>query len=156
MGANLEPALCWQTMRSTTTLTSCNIILRPRQNGRHFADDILNAFSWMKTIFYFDSNILKFVPRGPAHDKSSLVQVTAWHRLAPSHYLKQRWLNSLPHLFSSDLNVIVIVTGNLRKHPRHYENLIGLVAHILYKNCVFFMGMNHVNSLRPSDAYMRQ
>ena len=23
--------------------------LRPRQNGRHFADDIFNAFSWMKT-----------------------------------------------------------------------------------------------------------
>ena len=22
--------------------------LRPRQNGRHFADDILSAFSWMK------------------------------------------------------------------------------------------------------------
>ena len=31
---------------------NCINTLRPRQNGRHFADDILNAFSWMKMFEY--------------------------------------------------------------------------------------------------------
>ena len=39
----------------------------PGQNGRHFADDILGAFSWMKCfVFWFKlNNSLKFVWRGP-------------------------------------------------------------------------------------------
>ena len=28
----------------------------PGQNGRHFADEISNTFSWMKSFFHFDSN----------------------------------------------------------------------------------------------------
>ena len=54
--------------------------LMPRQDGRHFADDIF------KRIFlneYFKVAIqisLKFVPEGPFDNKSALVQVMAQHR----------------------------------------------------------------------------
>ena len=65
--------------------------LRPRQDGRHFPDDISNAFSWMKMhkfrlIFHWN-----LFPR---------VQLTIfqhWFRLwlgagqATSHYLNQWW-----------------------------------------------------------------
>ena len=55
-------------------------ILRPRQNGRHFPDDI---FKWI----YLNENVwisinisLKFIPKGPINNIPTLVQVMAWHR----------------------------------------------------------------------------
>ena len=58
----------------------CFITLRPRQNGRHFPDDI---FKWI----FFNENVwisinisLKFVPRGPINDIPTMVQVVACRR----------------------------------------------------------------------------
>ena len=54
--------------------------LRPRQDGRHFPDDI---FKWI----FLNENVcisinisLKFVPRGPINNIPTLVQVMAWRR----------------------------------------------------------------------------
>ena len=54
--------------------------LRPRQNGRHFPDDI---FKWI----FFNENVwisinfsLKYVSRGPINNVPTLVQVMAWRR----------------------------------------------------------------------------
>ena len=54
--------------------------LRPRQNGRHFADDIfkrifLNENVWMPTTIS-----LKFVPKGPINNIPALVQIMVWRR----------------------------------------------------------------------------
>ena len=53
---------------------------RPRQNGRHFADDI---FKWI----FLNENVwipikipLKFVPRGPINNIPAMVQIMAWRR----------------------------------------------------------------------------
>ena len=52
--------------------------MRPKQNGRHFPDDI---FKW---IFLYDSIYisikisLKFVPQGPINNIPGLVQIMAW------------------------------------------------------------------------------
>ena len=46
------------------------------QSGYYFADSI---FFRMK-VFYFTSISLKFVPKGPSDNKSSLVQVKAWQQ----------------------------------------------------------------------------
>ena len=65
------------------SLMSAEIVntLRPRQNGRHFPDDIfkwifLNEDVWISIKF-----LLKFVPRGPMNNIPSLVQAMAWRRL---------------------------------------------------------------------------
>ena len=54
--------------------------LRPRQNGRHFADDI---FKWI----FLNENVwipikisLKFVPQGPINNIPALVQIMAWRQ----------------------------------------------------------------------------
>ena len=56
------------------------ITLRPRQNGRHFPDDI---FKWL----FLNENVwtsiyisLKLVPRGPINNIPTLAQVMAWRR----------------------------------------------------------------------------
>ena len=53
--------------------------LRPRHNGRHFADDIfcifLNENVWIPIKIS-----LKFVPKGPINYIPALVQIMAWRR----------------------------------------------------------------------------
>ena len=54
--------------------------LRPRQNGRHFADDIfkrifLNEYVWIPIKIS-----MKFVPKGPINNIPALVQIVAWRR----------------------------------------------------------------------------
>ena len=83
--------------------------LRPRQKGRHFADDI---FKWI----FLNENVwipikisLKFVPQGPINNILALVQIMAWRRPGdkplsgpmmvrlPTHICVTRpqWVNSL-------------------------------------------------------------
>ena len=54
--------------------------LRPRQNGRHFADDILK-YIFLNENFWIPIKIsLKFVPKGPIDNIPALVQIMAWRR----------------------------------------------------------------------------
>ena len=55
-------------------------ILRPRQDGRHFPDDIflcifLNENEWLSIKI-----LLKFVPKVPINNIPALVQIMAWRR----------------------------------------------------------------------------
>ena len=54
--------------------------LRPRQNGRHFADDIFKCIFVNKNIWIASKILLKFVPKGPINNIPSLVQLMAWRR----------------------------------------------------------------------------
>ena len=51
--------------------------LRPRQNGRHFPDDIFKCIFLNKISITF---LLKFVPKGPINNIPALVQIMAWRR----------------------------------------------------------------------------
>ena len=52
--------------------------LRPRQNGRHFADDTLNRI-FLNEILRISVKIsLKFVPKGPINNIPALVLIMAW------------------------------------------------------------------------------
>ena len=52
--------------------------LRPRQNGRHFADDTFNRIFVNENIGIFIKFSLKFVPKGPINNIPTLVQIMAW------------------------------------------------------------------------------
>ena len=49
----------------------------PGQNGRISQKTVWNAFSWMKSFVFPDSNSPKFVPKGPVDNKSASVKVIA-------------------------------------------------------------------------------
>ena len=57
--------------------------LRPRQNGRHFPDDIFKWIFLNENVWISINISLKFVPRGPINNIPALVQVMAWRR--PGH-----------------------------------------------------------------------
>ena len=54
--------------------------LRPRQNSRHFPDDIFKWIFLNENVWISINISLKFVPRGPINNIPTLVQVMAWHR----------------------------------------------------------------------------
>ena len=64
--------LCW-------VLSPFNT-LRPRQNGRHFADDIFKCILLNENVLLPIKISLKFVPKCPINNISTLVQIMAWRR----------------------------------------------------------------------------
>ena len=55
-------------------------ILRPRQNGRHFPDDIFKCIFFSENVWTSFKISLRFVPNGPINNIPSLVQIMAWRR----------------------------------------------------------------------------
>ena len=64
--------------------------LRPRQNGRHFSDDIFKRTFLNENDRILIQISLKFVPRSPIDNNPALVRIMAWH-------LNQWWLSLMTH-----------------------------------------------------------
>ena len=60
----------------------CDLIntLRPRQNGRHFADNIFKCIFLNGNVWIPIKISMNFVPKGPMNNNTALVQIMAWHR----------------------------------------------------------------------------
>ena len=55
--------------------------LRPRQNGRHFADDVFKCIFMNGNLLISIKISLEFVPKGPINNIPALVQIMAWRRI---------------------------------------------------------------------------
>ena len=53
--------------------------LRPRQNGRHFPDNIFKCILLNENVWILLKISLKFVPQGPINNIPALVQIMPWH-----------------------------------------------------------------------------
>ena len=58
-------------------LTQTFDTLRPRQNGRHFADDIFKCNFLNENVWISIGISLKFVPKDPINNIPALVQIMA-------------------------------------------------------------------------------
>ena len=54
--------------------------LRPKQNGRHFADDVFKYVFLNENIWISINISLKFFSNGPVNNIPALVQIMAWRR----------------------------------------------------------------------------
>ena len=54
--------------------------LRPRQDGRHFADNTFNRIFVNENVRIWIKFSMKFVPKGPINNIPALVQIRAWRR----------------------------------------------------------------------------
>ena len=54
--------------------------MKPRQNGRHFADDIFKLIFLTENVWIVIKISLNFVPQGPINHIPTLVQIMAWRR----------------------------------------------------------------------------
>ena len=104
--------------------------LGPRQNGRHFPDDILKCNFLSENVSISIKISLKSVPKGPIND-SALVQITAWRR-SGSRNNHQRWLFSCrvyTSLGLKELDTQLYVSQRKSLHNAFYEFKGS------YKNC---------------------
>ena len=69
--------------------------LAPGRPRCHFKTAIFNLVLLIGIFTSSNDNPLRWVPWDLTDDKSTLVQVMAWHRQATSHYLSQCWPSSM-------------------------------------------------------------
>ena len=89
--------------------------LRPRQNGRNFADGIFKCIFLNENAWIPIKMSMKFVPKGPINNIPALVQIMAWRR--PGYKpLPEPMMISLP------THVLVLVQplwSHLKLHGPH-------------------------------------
>ena len=69
----------WQPIGVVAPVKAVNT-LRPRQNGRHFADDISKRTFLNENVGILIKISLKFAPKGPINNIPALVQIMAWRQ----------------------------------------------------------------------------
>ena len=117
--------------------------LRPRKNGRHFADDTFKRIFVNENIRILIEMSLKFVPKGPINNIPALVQVMAWRRpddkplsepmmvCLPTHicvtrpqWVKPTWIsNVIPH-FSRHIITDPSTESQMIYHPQMWLHWI--------------------------------
>ena len=92
----------WGQARSPTPTQSASHqwlnTLRPRQNGRHFADDTFSRIFVNKNVRISIEFSLKFVPKGPINNIPALVQIMAWRRPGDKPLSGPMLVRSLTHI----------------------------------------------------------
>ena len=72
--------------------------LGPRQNGRHFADDIFRCILFNENVWIPIKISLNFVPRGSINNTTSLVQIMAWRRPGDKPLSESMMVSLLTHI----------------------------------------------------------
>ena len=104
---NLVAAGCIHILQDfSLTLGNCMIVivpvntLRPWQNGRHFADNIIKCIFVNENVWISIRISLEFVPTGPINHIPALVQILAWCRPG-NKPLSEPMMISLPmHIYA--------------------------------------------------------
>ena len=72
--------------------------LRPRQNGRHLADDPFKRIFLNKTLTILIEMSLNFVPKGPINNIPALVQIMTWRRGGTKPLSEPMMVSLLKHI----------------------------------------------------------
>ena len=72
--------------------------LRPRQNGRHFTDDIFKYIILNENVWISIEISLRFLPKGPINNIPALVQIMAWHRPGDKPLSGLMWISLQTHI----------------------------------------------------------
>ena len=82
----------------TFSLKKIRLKMRPRQNGRHFPDDIFKWIFLNENIWISIKISLTFIPRGPINNIPTLVQVMAWCQPGDKPLSEPMVVNLLTHI----------------------------------------------------------
>ena len=76
----------------------CFNTLKPRQDGRHFADDIFTYIFFKDNCFIMIKFSLKYVRKGPIDNNPALVQIMAWRRSGDKPLSEPMMVSLLTHI----------------------------------------------------------
>ena len=96
--------------------------LRPRQNGRHFPDDIFKCIFLNENVWISIKISLKIVPKGPINNIPALVQIMAWRWPSSKPLSELMMVSLLTHICITQLQwVNSVYTG---RYMKIFENQI--------------------------------
>ena len=72
--------------------------LRPRQNGRHFADDVFKCIFLNENVWILLKISLKFIPKSPINNIPSFIQIMAWRRPGDKSLSEPIMVSLLTHI----------------------------------------------------------
>ena len=72
--------------------------LRPRRNGRRFADDTFKRIFLNENVRISIKISLKFVPKGPINNNPALIQIMAWRRSGDKPLSEPMMVSLLTHI----------------------------------------------------------
>ena len=103
--------------------------LRPRQNGRHFADDIFNCNFFNEMVWISIKISLKLVPGGSINNISALVQIMAWRRPGDKPLSEPMMVCLLTHICVTRPQWVNYVYHGINPFRLHYYSVrtIGLL-----------------------------
>ena len=129
----------------TTNKYCCFNSLRPRQNGRHFADDIFKCIFLNEIYVWIMSECpikisLKFVPKGPINNMPASVQITAWRRPGDKPLSEPMMVSLLTHIcvtrpqWVNATFTCIVMGGNAICNVRKWKCIIDCagMSHFLY------------------------
>ena len=73
-------------------------LVRPRQDGRHFADDIFMCIFFNENCCILIKFSLKYVRKGPIDNNPALVQIMAWRRSGDKPLSEPMMVSLLTHI----------------------------------------------------------
>ena len=88
----------FSSVNSYTEPYVCFNTLRPRQNGRHFSDDMFKCIFLNENIWIPIEISLKFVPKGSINNNPALFQIMAWRRPGDKPLSEPMMVSSLTHI----------------------------------------------------------
>ena len=98
--------------------------LRPRQNGRHFTDDIFKCIFLSENVWIPIIISINFVPKGPVDNIPALVQLMAWRRPGDKPLYEPMMVSLTTHICVNRPQwVNMCVTQNPRKNAPSIYNL---------------------------------
>ena len=134
--------------------------LRPRQNGRHFADDTFKYMFLNENIIISAKILLKFVPKDPINNIPALVQIMAWRRQGDKPLSEPMMVRLLTHICVTRpqyVNEACILTKRRatgsQYHRSHNLLVFRLRIPLLYATQVIpvYSYVTKYNTLRPSQ-----
>ena len=105
---------------------SPNNTLRPRQDGRYFADDIFTCIFSNENCCILLKFSLKYVRKGPIDNNPALVQIMAWRRSCDKPLSEPMMVSLLTHIcvarpqWDKASSMINNITRDVNKFPIKY------------------------------------
>ena len=112
------------------------ITLRPRQNVRHFPDDVFKCIFLNENVWNSIKISLELIPEGPINSMPALVQIMAWPRTGDKP-LSEPMMVSLPtHICVTQPQWVKQSTRDYRKHIFDYLHIKSLCSNSYGPSCI--------------------
>ena len=126
-------------LESLTELSALCNTLRPRQNGRHFADYTFKCIFLNKDVCISIKILLPYLPTGPISNILALGQIIAWRRPGDKQL--------------SELMMVSLLTHICITQPQWVKNAVsGMDQNLNWKSWVIFSNPNLIPRVTTHDA----